>query len=287
MNDMTNRLIAGPIAMPGGPIPVIALHCSGSTGAQWRGLADTLGGRFAVHAPDLLGTEAAGHWTGEHRFSLADEARPILDRLDASPVPAHLVGHSYGGGVALHVARCRPDRVASLSLYEPSAFHLLKESAQGQSALAEILALMDACIGGLARGDYRAAAARFVDYWNGSGAWPALRPGLQAALVRWLPKAPLDFRALIDEPAPLSAYRHLACPVLILRGQHAPRPTRLVSALLAGAVPDCLPEQIAGAGHMGPLTHAEAVNRLIADHITAIADMALLASAGTTALPGR
>ena len=287
MNEITNRPIPGRNLMSDTRAPVVALHCSGSSGAQWRGLAETLGSRFTVQAPDLLGTETSGHWTGEHRFAMADEARPILDRLDDMPAPVHLVGHSYGGGVALHIARCRPDRVASLSLYEPSAFHLLRESAETQSALVEILAVMDACIGGLARGDYRDAAGRFVDYWNGPGAWQALRPGVQAAMVRWLPKAPLDFRALIDEPTPLAGYRQVTCPVLVMRGQYAPRPTRLVSALLAGAVPHCVPEQIPGAGHMGPLTHAGEVNRLIADHIAEFAGTVPTVSAGAAAIAGR
>src|SRR6266516_1098475 len=36
--------------------------------------------------------------------------------------PVHLIGHSYGGGVALRVAVERSNRIASLTLYEPTAF---------------------------------------------------------------------------------------------------------------------------------------------------------------------
>lgn len=269
MNEVRNTIVAAPAPASDTRMPVIALHCSGSTGGQWRGLAEALGAGIALSAPNLLGTDARGHWTGEHRFSLADEARPILERLDRTAARIHLVGHSYGGGVALHIARSRPDRIASLSLYEPSAFHLLKDGIRARTALAEITAVMDATIEALATGAYRDGAERFVDYWNGAGAWQALRPELQSALIRWLPKAPLDFRALIDEPAPLSAYRGLDFPILIMRGRHAPPPTRMISALLAAAFPRCMPEQLAGAGHMGPLTHAAEVNRLIARHIAA------------------
>jgi hypothetical protein len=68
-------------------------------------------------------------------------------------------------------------------------------------------------------GDNRAAAAAFVDYWSGHGAWRGLRPTLQDALVRWAPKAPLDFAALIEEPVPAGAYMRLRFPTLIIRGE--------------------------------------------------------------------
>jgi pimeloyl-ACP methyl ester carboxylesterase len=87
---------------------VIALHCSGSSGRQWRRLAETLGGQYAVVAPDLFGSGSNGHWSGERSFKLADEAAPVIDIIDACQAPVHLVGHSYGGAVALRVALARP-----------------------------------------------------------------------------------------------------------------------------------------------------------------------------------
>ena len=131
-------------------------------------------------------------------------------------------------------------------------------------------------------GDYRGAAASFVDYWGGRGAWAALRPSAQAAMTRWMPKAPLDFRALIDEPTPMTAYADLRCPTLILRGEHAPAPTRLIAETLATFMPTARLAVIGGAGHMGPLTHASAVNAAIARHVAQsearMNELAILAS---------
>jgi pimeloyl-ACP methyl ester carboxylesterase len=118
-------------------------------------------------------------------------------------------------------------------------------------------------------GDYAGAAAAFVDYWGGVGAWAALRPTVQAVLIRWAPKAPLDFRALIEEPTPLAAYNDLSMPVLIMRGEHVPRPTRKIAEMLASVVPDARLAVIDGAGHMGPSTHGSVVSELIAAHIGA------------------
>src|SRR6516165_11638941 len=119
--------------------PVIALHCSGAGPRQWRQLGETLGPAYTLLAPEHYGCERTGPWTGMHAFTLADEAARTIDVIDRSVNKVHLVGHSYGGGVALHVALARPARIASLSLYEPSAFHLLKIMGdQGAAAFAEI-----------------------------------------------------------------------------------------------------------------------------------------------------
>jgi pimeloyl-ACP methyl ester carboxylesterase len=247
---------------------VIALHCSGGGAGQWCHLAEALGGDYAVLAPEQYGCEATGHWTGEHAFVLADEADRIVALIDESDEKVHLVGHSYGGGVALNVALSRPGRIASLALYEPSAFHLLKQmSRPGAAALAEIAGVAERMGRGVVTGDYRGAMAAFVDYWNGPGAWDGLRPHVQSALIRWAPKGPMDFHALMEERTPADAYRELTFPALLMRGERGPAPTRLIAEALAELLPASRLVVMAGAGHMGPLTHSPAVFASIARHI--------------------
>jgi pimeloyl-ACP methyl ester carboxylesterase len=248
----------------------MALHCSGAGASQWNYLAEALGGGYEVLAPEHFGNESTGPWTGEHAFTLADEAARTIALIDRCESKTHLVAHSYGGGVALHVALARPERIASLALYEPSAFHLLRQmNGDGAEAFAEIASIARRTCEGVVTGNYRGAASAFVNYWNGSGAWDALRPAVQEAVIRWLPKAPLDFRALIEEPTAASAYRTLDFPGLILRGEHAPSPTRLIAEGLANLLPDSRLLIVDGAGHMGPLTHAPEVSALIVQHIAA------------------
>ena len=69
--------------VPGSAKPtVIALHCSGATGAQWRQLGRDLGDRFTLIAPDLIGSGKTPHWRGTHAFKLCDEAERIVRVID-------------------------------------------------------------------------------------------------------------------------------------------------------------------------------------------------------------
>src|SRR5947209_14361147 len=142
---------------------VIALHCSGASAAQWRSLEARLGQSFAFAAPEHYDSGNAPPWRGGDTFRCADEAARTLALIDASERKVHLVGHSYGGGIALHIALARPDRIASLTLYEPSAFYLLKQFGQGGAPYAEIKAVADMAGSSVATGDYRGGARAFVD----------------------------------------------------------------------------------------------------------------------------
>lgn len=252
--------------------PVLLLHSSASSGAQWRPLAERLGGRHRVMAPDLYGYGGTGHWPGDGAFTLAQEARVVHALLGRLGGPAHLVGHSYGGAVALHVARTRPDLLRSLTVIEPVAFHLLEDQKEIRMVAGEVARAI-AC------GDYDGGMRRFVDYWNGVGTWDALPRAKRSALAPRLAKVSLDFHATLSEPARLADFAPLALPTLVLQGDRSPTPTRRVCQMLAGMLPDAELSTVRGAGHLLPMTHADTVNELVAAHIGARAAAEIRAAA--------
>lgn len=249
--------------------PVILLHGSAGSSAQWRALAAKLADRFRVLAPDLCGYGGTGP-CGDRPFSLAHEAQIVLALLERAGGRAHLVGHSYGGAVALHVALRHGASVLSLALIEPVAFHLLRENeALDAAAFAEIAAVAARVNRAFIDGDHEGGMARFVDYWSGSGAWGTVPVAKRAALVARLEKVALDFKAVFGEPTRLQDCWPLFMPVLLVQGGASPLPTRRVCGQLSRVIPDARLEVVEGAGHMLPLTHAERVNALLASHLDA------------------
>ena len=71
--------------------PVVALHGSASSGAQWRSLVGYLEGRFRVITPDLPGYGASAHLPVG---GLAGDARAVAALIDRIGGPVHLVGYS-------------------------------------------------------------------------------------------------------------------------------------------------------------------------------------------------
>jgi pimeloyl-ACP methyl ester carboxylesterase len=200
------------------------------------------------------------HWAGDRLFRLADEARPVVALIDEMDAPVHLIGHSYGGAVALRIAVERSNRIASLTLYEPTTFYVLKVCGDsGDAALKQIQSLRDEIEKHVVAGNRRRAARRFVDYWNDQPTFDSLSQDAQEKLMRYIPKACLEFLALIGETTPLLTYRKLRMPLLIMCGEYAPTSTQLIARKLATVMNPGSLRIIAAAGHMGPITHSDVV----------------------------
>lgn len=250
--------------------PVIALHCSGSSGGQWRRLAEALDGRFRLLAPDLHGNGGSAPWRGHRPIALADEAAIVGALLEACGEAAHLVGHSFGGAVALHAARLYAPRVKSLALVEPVAFHLLRGGDEhDDEALREISGVADMVSRALASGDHLAGFGRFVDYWSGPGAWGAVPADRRAGLAGSLGAVALNFWAGLNEPTRAGHFAAVDVPALVVRGERSPLAGRRVAARVAAALPNARLVTLDGAGHMAPVTHPDAVNALVRAHLEA------------------
>jgi pimeloyl-ACP methyl ester carboxylesterase len=102
-----------------------------------------------------------------------------------------------------------------------------------------------------------------------AGTFETLKPDAQANLVRYIPKACLDFRALLEERTPLVVYRRLHVPLRLICGEHAPMPAELLARKLAVVMNPGALRIAAGAGHMGPVSHSDVVVRMIVEHIAA------------------
>ena len=109
----------------GNQATVICLHASGSSGGQWSALRARLEPDVLVLTPDLHGHGAGPAWHGFDEDVVAADAARVARFAGTVAGEVHLVGHSYGGVIALRTALYHPERVASVTVYEPVVFRLL------------------------------------------------------------------------------------------------------------------------------------------------------------------
>ncbi|MEV1291046.1 alpha/beta fold hydrolase [Pseudonocardia sp. NPDC049635] len=101
--------------------PVLLLHGIGRSLEDWDPQHELLAG-YRVIAADLAGFGYSGRAPGRASLaSLADTALATLDALGETR-PAHVMGNSLGGAVALLLSTRAPDRVATLVLADPAGF---------------------------------------------------------------------------------------------------------------------------------------------------------------------
>lgn len=244
--------------------PVIPVHGSMSSARQWRSLSESLSGRHRMLMPDLLAA-GAGADDAPGAFTAAEDVALVVALIDLARAPVHLIGHSYGGVVAIEAAFARRDRLASLTLIEPSCFHLLGQ--ENRPEYAEIVGAKAAQQGALARGDRDASAEGFIAYWMGPQAWAAMPARRRAAMVQGLPKLAEDWRGTFENRTTLDDYRGFTVPTLLMRARDTRRPSFRIVDLLRGALPDVAVVEIDGGGHMSPLTNPAPVNAAIARFI--------------------
>lgn len=238
---------------------VILLHSSGSSGKQWDTLVGTLQSRFRLQTVDFHGHGATPAFNVARPLAIDDDAALVAPLLAAAPGGAHLVGHSYGGAVALKLARLYPRFVNSVAVYEPVSFRLLFDYNPWQPAAREVMIVAAKIHTNLLVGRIDRAAAHFIDYWSGAGTWEAMPLSRRQTLIARMPSIVPHFSALFSDSLRRADLASLPMPLLCLTGARTRASTRRIGELLRLALPAATHEMLAGLGHMGPLTHAGVV----------------------------
>jgi len=122
---------------------VVLLHALGLDWRMWENVMPALSAGRRVYAYDVRGHGwAAG---SPNPFTMADTANDLFAVLDALGLDrAHIVGLSYGGGIAQAAAVAHPERVESLALlattdYPFEAFEGRARSAETDGIAAQVV----------------------------------------------------------------------------------------------------------------------------------------------------
>jgi pimeloyl-ACP methyl ester carboxylesterase len=242
---------------------VVCLHSNASSSGQWRALMDLLAPKFHVLAADSYGAGKSPAWPTDRTIRLRDEVALLEPVFARAGDEFSLVGHSYGGGIALIAAMVHRRRVRAMALYEPTLFALVEQESSSPNDVDGIRNVVAESVAALDRGDQAQAARCFIDFWMGEGSFDRMPERVQAATAESVKNIQGWKDALFDEPTPVDAFAALDVPVLLMVGTRSPLSSRAVARRLARVLPKVDVVELEGLGHMGPVTHPEVVNERI------------------------
>lgn len=248
-------------------IPILFVPGSYSTSVAWRALQSCLpaGYRF-------IGTSLCGYGETRETRSFGDlgiehEAAVVETVAGRIGVPVHLVGHSFGGTVALAAALRGHIDVLSLTTFEANPLNLMRE--RGDLDLyASVRQMSDAFEHAQAYGE-RDAAGRIIDFWGGDGSFSGLPDAVQDYCRQTVQANVLDWHTAFGFELTRAHLARLDIPVLLVRGALANPAMVLITEALNDGLPNARMDVVAGASHFLISTHARECANLLSGFLAA------------------
>jgi len=244
--------------------PLVMVHGSPGEGRSWGRVVPHLKERFRTICPDLPG------YGGSDRLEVDEPAgrmvamgAAVARLVDSLGEPVHLIGHSFGGNIALQAAmQVQAGAVERIVLFEPVYFRALQLTAD-DTALKPAAAHFE---------DYarRATAGEpevvrlMIDYWFGDGAFGRMPDPVRGYLSAAAARNAIDVRSCFVCTSTAADLAALKQPVTIVDGGTSQEVVRSIARALVTLLPNARTEGLAGANHGMLDTHPEAVARLIA-----------------------
>ena len=268
MADIPSRLVPSadgtPIAVfsSGSGPAIVLVHGAASDHTPFRVVGPLFGRRFTVPAMDRRGRGASGdgsEWSIEREY---EDLRAVVEAIAAaSGAPVDVIGHSFGGRVALGAA-LQPGHLRRLVVYEgaPPAAERPYQAGDLPARLRTVLADLGpeallqtflAEVIGMSPGDLEA--------YRSNPVWP-----LRVAA------APTIIRELEGERSPaasLAVLGRVGLPVLQLLGGDSAPPFRAATEALEARLVNGRVVTIDGARHAAHHTHAERFVAEVEDYL--------------------
>jgi pimeloyl-ACP methyl ester carboxylesterase len=240
-------------------VPVVALHCSGLSGLQWRRIGEAAGSHHQILAPDFLGYGGSPASPNGLNFRYSEDVEQVVALIDELRTPCLMLGHSYGGFIALKAALERPEQILGLCLYEPVMWGGL--ASFSGVPIEDVVRRFDPDLLLLnkSQAGTETYLHTFIDYWNGEGAWASMTDLQKKPVLNGAEKIAAEVYEVVTDTTPHTDYRQIDCPIHILHGTISPPEVLAMKDILVQTIPHLSTACIPG-GHMNPIRNPIPVN---------------------------
>lgn len=229
--------------------PLVAIHGVGLRAEAWAGVMPVLANSFTVFAADMPGH--GGSPLGSVT-TLPDYVVRLAEFVQSFDQPVCVVGHSMGAMIALELAGQLPDRIAGIAALN-AIYRRTPEAAKAIQARADALST-----------GIRPSATPTLARWFGTAPQGSDADAANACR-RWLTSVDLEgyaaaYYVFAHHDGPDDAVlTSLAMPALFQTGAGDLNSTPEMAQKMAGLAPQGRADVVAGAAHMMPMTHPDAV----------------------------
>jgi pimeloyl-ACP methyl ester carboxylesterase len=244
---------------------VVLVPGSCSTGAAWRPVITAWDRPFRIVTTSLLGYGGTTERRTASDSSISHEADALEYVIRRAGTRVHLVGHSFGGLVALAVALRNQVPLASLTILEAPAIEALREPKEDQH-YAAFRQMTDIYFAAFESGNAEAIGT-MIDFYGGAGTFASWPSRVRAYAVETTPVNILDWASAYGFPLSAKTLATVRLPVLILRGGASHSAVQRANELLSERLTGATLGTIDGAAHFMIATHAAEVAGLIAHHV--------------------
>lgn len=247
---------------------VLFLPGSYSTTAAWRQVQRHLSPGYRLVTTSLNGYGGTTDTRTLQDCDIRHEVQVVQELVRHLGQPVHLVGHSFGGTVALAAALSHTVDIASLSLFEANPIPLIREHGGGR-LYDETLRMSQAFEAAVNAGE-QDAPARIIDFWGGPGVFAAMPDAVKAYCRETATVNVLDWRSVTSEITTRDC-AGLDIPVLLVRGSEANPAMVAITDTLRDCLPDVRHFAVEGAGHFLITSHAPRCAELLSAFLDEVA----------------
>jgi len=242
--------------------PIVFVHGSVSDYREWSKQMAPFARHYRViaysrryHWPNLPPGKDAD--AGIERQT--DDLAAIIQKMGIAP--AHIVGHSYGGAVALNLALRHPELVRTLVLAEPAVSGVLGNTPENDAVSKESQAIRAEMKEAFDSSDAERIVRTYAAH-VAPGEFEKAAPEVRQMLVANAPAFRLDFTTR-RPPFTCDDARRVAVPVLIVYGDRSPMGLQRIAEGAARCIKAAALVRIPQATHWMQSDHAQAFNNAV------------------------
>lgn len=234
--------------------PMVFIHGSYATTSTWKKIVQQLAQThhcISIKLPGHCGTPDPNDLAAPDINTELDIIESVIAELTEQPI--HLIGHSFGGVVALALALKGSVAVRELTLFEPVSTWVF-ESVGDQAMAAQVNAFIQGYRAGINNNEAY-VCGKVIDFWGGKGSFEPLPDFIKDGMVPLTANNNRHWTLCENTHKERSALNALSIPTKLVCGSASNPIAQAIVSHLDRELPNSTQYTIPGASHFLVTSH--------------------------------